>query len=367
MIQKYQIALSFIKSLGPVMAKRLVAYTGSLEAVFSEKTGVLQKIPGIGPRVAAEITASKAEAMELAEKEITFMQKNKLSTLFYLDKNYPARLQHIPDAPLVLYYKGVPEPNDAKILSVVGTRNASTIGTSLCEKIISELSVKHPELVIISGLAYGIDICAHKAALQNQLRTYAVLAHKLNMIYPGIHEKTAEKIIATGAVISECNSRSVFDKYGFVKRNRIVAGMADATLVVESGEKGGSLITAELALSYNRDVLAIPGRPTDSVSKGCNQLIKSNRAALIESAEDIEYILGWKSGKNSINTQKALFIELNEEEEIVLGIVKNQGPVSLDFVSLQTSLPVSKVSPVLLSLEFKNLIRTRPGNCYEKL
>ncbi|MBN2683288.1 MAG: DNA-processing protein DprA, partial [Bacteroidales bacterium] len=363
MSQKYQIALSYIRSLGPVMAKRLVAYTGTLEAVFEEKMGVLQKIPGIGQIVAKEIINSKDEAIASAEKELEFVAKNKLKTLFYLDRNYPSRLQHIPDAPLVLYYKGLPQSNDSKILSVVGTRNASSNGLDVCERIISDLASHHPDLVIISGLAYGVDICAHKAALQNKLRTYAVLAHKLNMIYPNIHEQTAEKIILEGAVISECNSRSLFDKYGFVKRNRIVAGMADATLVIESGEKGGSLITAELALSYNRDVLAVPGRPSDASSKGCNRLIKTNRAAMVETAEDIEYIMGWTINKRNTALQKALFIELNEEEEIVLDIVKKQGPISIDFISLQTNLPVSKVSPVLLSLEFKNLIRTRPGNC----
>jgi len=303
---KYKIAITLIPGIGSITAKKLIAYVGSIEGVFKEKLTNLLKIPGIGKNLANEIYSQ--DVIGKAEEEIKFIEKYNISCLFYLDDDYPNRLKHCEDSPVTLFVKGNCNFNTPKILSIVGTRSATSAGKQICTNIIADLVKNHPDILIVSGLAYGIDIAAHKASLVNNIKTVAVLGHGLDSIYPSVHKIIATKIVKQGALISEFLSKTIIDKNNFVKRNRIIAGISDATLVVESGIKGGSLITANIANSYNRDVFAVPGRIDDKYSEGCNFLIKTNRAALVENASDINYMLGWESSKSEKRIiQKELF------------------------------------------------------------
>jgi DNA processing protein len=286
---KFEIALTLIPGVGSVIAKNLVSYCGSPEAVFKSKESLLLKIPEVGKVVASQII--NHSVFESAEKEVSAVRKKKIETVFYTEKNYPARLKNCIDAPVMLFYKGDIDFNPKKTIAIVGTRNATDYGKNFCETFISDLQ-KH-NVQIVSGLAYGIDICAHKAALKNNLSTVAVLAHGLDRIYPSVHKSTTEKMLDNGGIVSEFITGTNPDRENFPKRNRIVAGMCDAVIVVEASLKGGALITADIASSYNRDVFALPGRIQDEYSQGCNSYIKINKAAMIESATDLEYQLGW--------------------------------------------------------------------------
>ena len=250
------------------------------------------------------------------------------------------------------------------MISIVGTRNATSRGKDICEKIIGDLATGHPDLVIISGLAYGIDISAHKGALANGLKTVGVLGHGFKTIYPSVHRSTAEAILKNGGLLTDFMSDALPERNNFLKRNRIIAGLSDATLVVESGIKGGALITAEMANSYNRDVFALPGRPEDQWSQGCNHLIKNNKAALAESAEDIEYFLDWKPEKSKPPIQKTLFSELSEPEQKIYELVTREGELTIDSICRDLDIPVAKLSALLLQMEFKGLLKCFPGNLY---
>ncbi len=363
---KYKIALSLIPKVGHVTAKKLVAYVGDFEGVFKESKKSLLKIPDIGQTLANNIV--HANVLPLAEKEIEFIEKNNIRVVFYLDEEYPERLKHCIDAPILLYTKGELSLNQRKVLSIVGTRKATDEGVSFCTSLVSALADRGHNPIIVSGLAYGIDATAHKAALDNNLATVAVLGHGLDIIYPASHKLLAKKIIDNGLLITDFPSKSKRDKNNFVKRNRIIAGLSDATIVVESGEKGGALVTADIANSYNRDVFAVPGRVTDTYSKGCNQLIKTNKAALLEKVEDIEYLLGWEpeNKMNQKDIQRHLFVELNDEEKIIVDILKsNTKELPIDTICLKAQMPTSKVSPILLELEFKGILKTLPGKTYK--
>ncbi|MFN8257877.1 MAG: DNA-processing protein DprA [Bacteroidales bacterium] len=358
----FQIGLSFINGIGNLNAKKLLAYIGSVEGIFKEKKQNLLKIPGIGTQLADEISGHKV--FKLAEEELAFIDKQNITTFFYLDKDYPARLKQCEDSPIILYYKGNANLNQPKILSIVGTRKATQYGLENCKLLISSLVEKGHEILIVSGLAYGIDISAHKNALKMGLETVAVLGHGLNTLYPASHKGIANDIILQGGLLSELPSSALLDPAHFVKRNRIIAGLADATIVIESGSTGGSLITAKLANSYNRDVFAFPGRIGDRYSEGCNHLIKTNQAALIENARDIEYIMGWEIKKNEEPVQAQLFVELSEEEKVIVDFLREQGKTSIDIISIAANMPVSKVSSILLKLEFSGVIISYPGKMY---
>ena len=363
---KYKIAITLIPGIGSINAKKLIAYSGSVEGVFREKLNNLMKVPGIGPGLANEIHSHNIFGR--AEEEIKFIERYGISCLFYLDDDYPGRLKHCEDSPVIVFQKGKCNLNETKVLSVVGTRNATVDGKKACIKIISDLSERHPGILIVSGLAYGIDITAHKAAMDNKTNTVAVLGHGLDLIYPSIHKNYATKIIKRGAIISEFLSKTIIDKNNFVKRNRIIAGLSDGTLVVESGIKGGSIITANIANSYNRDVFALPGRPTDEYSAGCNNLIKTNRAALVENAGDIEYLLGWESKTSKKKViQKELFTDLCENEKFIMVLIKEEKEISIDQISNKIKLPISVVSSLLLNLEFAGLLKCSPGKIYSIL
>ena len=359
---KHKIALSLIPRIGDINARKLVSYFGGLEAIFNEPYRNLIKIPGIGSGIAKYIC--ERTYLKTAEKEAEYVMKHNIRTFFYLDNDYPFRLKQCDDSPVLFYYKGDCDLNSPKILSVVGTRNATSRGREQCERIISELAGDHPDLIIVSGLAYGIDITAHKAALSNNIQTIGVLGHGFKTIYPSIHRATADSILRTGGLLTDFMSETLPERNNFLKRNRIIAGISDATLVVESGIKGGALITADMANSYNRDVFALPGRPEDQWSAGCNNLIKTNKAALVENAGDIEYFLSWQTEKAKPPVQKSLFSDLSDTEKKIYEILKKDGEQTIDEISRETGIPVFKLSAQLLQMEFAGLLKCLPGNLY---
>jgi DNA processing protein len=359
---KYYIAIEQIPNVGSITAKKLIAYCGGVEAVFSESKSAISKITGIGNVLVDSILSNRDSAMEMAEKEINFIEKNSIKTFVYTESDYPHRLQACDDSPVVFFAKGDVDFNHSKILSIVGTRNATDYGTELCKKIVADLSVTHKP-VIVSGLAYGIDVCAHKAALQNGLKTIAVMGSGLNIIYPFPHRNIANQILQQGALITDFTSQSIFDRKNFLSRNRIIAGLADATIVVESGKKGGSLVTADIAMSYNRDVLTFPGRVGDEYSAGCNRLVKTNKAALIEDVTDIEYVLGWIS-KSKQPEQLPLFDTLNEKEMLIINYLKEIDMDTIDNISHKTKISMSQLSAMLLTLEFGGYVKSLPGKSY---
>ncbi len=360
---QYKIALNLIPHIGPLLARRLVAYTGSAEAVFTEKKSVLQKIPGIGPQILADLHTS--EILSEAGKEMEYIQKHGIQTYFYLDANYPKRLAECEDAPVILYARGDTDYNTDRVLSVVGTRSATEYGKAITEEIIAGLARSFPKTLIISGLAYGIDICAHRTALKNKLQTVAVLGHGLEFLYPSAHAQIAREIREQGALLTEFRGKRKPDPGNFISRNRIIAGLADATLVVESAPQGGALLTADMANSYNRDVLAVPGRATDLHSKGCNDLIKRNKAALVECSADVEAALGWMAQAAAV--QKQIVFDLTDAENRILNYLMEQGDSPLDLISRFLDLPVATLSAQLLQLEFKGLVKSLPGKVYRKI
>ncbi|MFP4526151.1 MAG: DNA-processing protein DprA [Bacteroidales bacterium] len=362
----YRIAFSMLPNIGPIMAKRILSYTGSIEAVFHEPKKNLLKIPNLGKYTVSKIQS--ADLFKKAEKEIHFCEKYNIDILFYTDKNYPQRLKNCEDAPILLYSKGEVDYNRVKVLSIVGTRHSTERGIENCEKLVKELGNNDKNIIIVSGLAYGIDICAHKSSLKNGNPTVGVLAHGLNTIYPSLHRDIAERMVRNGSLLTEFSSNTKAVSFNFVSRNRIIAGLADATVVVESAHKGGALITADIANSYNRDVFAFPGRITDTQSQGCNHLIKTNKAALIEKARDLEYVLGWEINKTKHKIiQRQLFNELSGKEKKVVEILNDKDSVQIDEISINTGMPASQVSPVLLELEFKGLVKSLPGKRYKIL
>jgi DNA processing protein len=358
----YKIALSLIPNVGPVLARKLVAYTGSVEAVFTEKKSVLEKVPGIGAAKAGGIDANAL--LKKAEEELQNLEKSNIQFLFYLDREYPSRLKECEDAPVVFFYKGKNCFNAPKILSVVGTRRSTPYGEDMCERLINELASAFPELIVVSGFAYGIDICAHKAAISNNLATVAVFGHGVNKVYPQVHQKYVKSTMEKGALVSEFPSDKKPDPGNFVSRNRIIAGLADVTVVIESGEKGGSLLTADMANSYNREVMAFPGRSGDAFSKGCNNLIKNNAAALIESASDLTDYMKWDRATTPDAVQPQLFTSLSPVEEEIINNLKGFDSVSFDQLSRQLSMSVSSLSSHLLNLEFSGIVSALPGKSY---
>lgn len=357
----YQIALTLIPNIGPKLGKELVAYCGGVEAVFKEKTSHLIKIPGIGKETANSIT--RQQVMHRAEQELHFLEKHNIQPYFYLDAGYPQRLKHCVDAPLMLYFRGNSLLNHKKVVAIVGTRQASEYGKEICGQLIKDLA-QHDDLMILSGLAYGIDSCAHRVALENNVPTIAVVAHGLDRIYPAQNYGLAKKMVDQGGVLTEFVSGTIPDRENFPKRNRIVAGMSDAVVVIESGEKGGALITADIANSYNRDVFAVPGRLHDKTSKGCNNLIKTNRAALLESAKDIEYIMRWDAKSELKTIQRKLFIEFTAEEQKIVDVLQQKDALPVDELILATQLHGSMLASALLNLEFEGVVKCLPGKVY---
>jgi len=360
---KYQIGIGLISGVGPMTAKKLIAYIGSVEGIFREKKHLLMKIPGIGVHLANEIV--NQNVLEKAEKEVFYIEKNEIEAIFYTDEKYPSRLKLCEDSPIMLFVKGKANLNAEKIISIVGTRSATSYGKEICEKLISDLKIYNP--LIVSGLAYGIDISAHRAALKNQLSTVAILGHGFRNIYPPDHRNTATEMLdSNGGLITEFFSDDKFEPKNFLRRNRIIAGMSEATIVVESSKKGGAMFTAEMANSYNRDVFAFPARTTDKHSEGCNFLIKINKANLITSAEDVEYLLNWNTEHKSKTQQlENQFITFTEDEQKIISLLKENGKLNIDIIASNVNLSMSETSVLLLNLEFANVIKSLPGKMYD--
>jgi DNA processing protein len=357
------IALSQLEGIGPVTAKKLVAFCGGPRHVFNEKEKHLATIPGVGGITAASVKKSK-QAFLRAEEEMRHIQKLNISVVTYLDENYPRRLKYCDDGPLVLFTRGEMRLNHSRFLALVGTRKPTDYGKKICEEIIAALAPY--DIVVVSGMAYGIDITAHQLCLEHGIETIGVLAQGLDSLYPPLHAPVANKMIKQGGLISEFMTGTGPDQQNFPKRNRIVAGMCDATLVIETGIKGGSMITAGLANDYSRDVFAIPGKVGDEKTRGCNFLIKTQRAQLIENAQDILRIMGWEETvKKNNSVQAQIFPDLGNEELSIYKTLKQKGKIMIDHLALETNLPVSQVGVYLLNLEFKGIVRSLPGKMYE--
>ena len=358
----YRIALSLIPGVGSVLARNLVAYVGSVEGVFKQPLQSLLKIPGIGEVNARRI--KNREIFDKAEEELKFIEKYKIDLHFYTDKTFPRRLKNCVDAPVILYSKGKMNLDEQRVVSVVGTRNATDYGKEMCENLIRDFSERNYPVLVVSGLAYGIDIQAHKMALKYDIPTVGVVAHGLDKIYPSLHADTARKMLGNGGLVSDFPSGTKIDPANFIRRNRIIAGLADATIVVESAQKGGALITADIASSYNRDVFAFPGRADDTYSRGCNRLIRLNGADLIEGINDLEFFMGWEADKKDRIVQSTLFVDLTADEQKVVDLLREKGEMFIDQVSAELEMPTSKASALLLNMEFKNLLVALPGKMY---
>lgn len=356
-----QIALGLIEGIGPISAKRLVSYCGGAQAVFSESKRNLVKIPGIGPGIAQIIASSRT--FDRAEEELVYLEKAGAEHLFYTSTNYPSRLLHCDDGPVSIYIKGALNLNPERIIAVVGTRKATREGRNLCEDLILELA--HSNCTVVSGLAYGIDKTIHEACVQQDLATIGILAHGLDRVYPAAHRSLAHKMTNNGGLVTEFSRGTNPDRENFPMRNRIVAGMVDAVVVVESANKGGSLITAELGLGYHRDVFAFPGRVGDRYSEGCNKLIQSNKAGMLLSASDLIKALSWDVNAKSAHRQLALYENLTSVEEKLVSTLRGAGKLALDEVTVKSDLDLGTASSTLLMLEFKGLIRALPGKIFE--
>ncbi|MDR2681107.1 MAG: DNA-processing protein DprA [Tannerella sp.] len=360
----YLVGLTVLKGVGDVLARHLLQYFGSAEEIFKAKRQSLEKVPGIGGYTAEQIETARAEALKRAEKELVFVDKNKISLYACTDDNYPERLRECQDAPVVFYYKGTADVNAAKIISVVGTRRITGYGREWTEALMTDLAGMFPDIVIVSGLAYGVDVCAHRNALKNNLHTIGVLAHGLDRIYPAAHRNTAVEMLDRGGLLTEFMSGTNPDRENFLRRNRLIAGLSDATIVVESAEKGGSLVTADIAFSYGRDVYACPGRVKDEYSAGCNRLIQMNKAGLIGSARDLVMSLCWDVDANVASRQYALpFTE--KPDHPVIRLLTDKGEFHINQLALEMNLPVHELMPVLFELELGGHIKALPGGVYK--
>lgn len=357
----YQIAIKKLQGIGPARAKKLISYCGGVKEVFNTPKSKMLSVPGLGELTIKNLKPDAA-LME-AEKEVVQIEKNGYRPIFYLDKEYPNRLRHCDDGPLLLYTKGHCDLNAQKVVSIVGTRNLTDYGRKMIERLVAGLS--HHNALIVSGLALGADVMAHKEAMKNGLKTVGVLGSSLDMVYPYQNRSTAEKMMEQGMVVSEFETGTKPDRENFPQRNRIVAGMADVCVVIESQVHGGSMITAKLAMGYNRDVMAFPGSVDAIYSGGCNHLIKSQQAHMIEGIEDLEYTMGWeRNSKETSNGQKQLFVELSDQEKTLFDFLKGKEKESLDNISLSAGIPVSQTSTILLEMEFKGVIKSLPGKMY---
>jgi DNA processing protein len=360
-----QIALTLVPNIGCVQAKILVThFEGDVQAIFKSKIKDLSAVEGIGEVRAKSI--KYFDDFKRAEEELAFVEKYKFQTLFLTDTLYPKKLLNAYDSPTLLYYRGDADLNASKIVAIVGTRNNTDYGKQITEKLVKELSDQ--QVLILSGLAFGVDAIAHRAALKNKLPTVGVLAHGLDKIYPSEHAKLAkEMLLAHGGLLTEFKSGTKPDRHNFPTRNRIVAAMADATVVIETDLKGGSMITAELANGYNKDVFAYPGKSTDAKSAGCNHLIKHNKASLITNGEDLVNMMGWQQVKAKPKKQRELFVELSPNEKVIVDLLVKVESIHIDELYLQSGLTSGEVASALLTLELQSLIVSLPGKMIKLL
>jgi DNA processing protein len=358
----YDIALTYLNGVGGVMARALLAHFGSAEAVFQATAQQLAEVDGMTKAIAESIL--DPNVLEQAHREWQFVLENDIQVLRLNSAEYPSRLVMPRDIPAVLYYKGTPVLQQQRMVSVIGTRQATDYGRKWCEQFVSEL--RELDVCIVSGLAYGIDITAHRAALANGMNTVAVLGHGLNTLYPGEHRKTAQQIVQHGGLLSEYKCNEGIHVTNFAQRNRIVAALADAVVVVETDLKGGSMITVQMALDYKKPVFALPGKPGDRMSKGCNALIKQHKATLIESAADLVQALRWRQKTPRTQAQTSLFVQLSAEEKTLLGLLSSDKATPIDELSIRSGLNIGVISTCLLELECKALVQGLPGKRYLK-
>ena len=357
----YQLALTLVPNIGDVQSKLLVQHFGDAASIFRARSFDLENLEGIGSVRARSI--KEFRDFHIAESELRFIEKFHVKTLFLTDKDYPQRLLNCYDSPTLLFYKGIADLNHSRIIAIVGTRSYTENGKQFTEKLVKDLAESN--IIIVSGLAYGIDAVAHKSALKNEIPTVGVVGHGLDMVYPYDHAGLAKEMIEEdGGLLSEFFSNTTPDKHHFPLRHRIVAGMSHATIVIETNIKGGSMITAKLADSYNRDVFAVPGRTTDKLSSGCNHLIKFNKAHLLTGADDILEVMGWKERKKDRPPQRELFIELSVEESLVVQLLQEKETVHIDEINIRSGLNSSAMAAAILNLELQNVIQGLPGKMY---
>lgn len=363
----FLLALQKVEGVGDIIAKKLLNHFHSAEEIFKAKASQLAAVDGVG-KILLQNLKNKTLFVQ-AEEELQYIQRNNIKVSFFKEEDYPDRLKHCIDSPLLLFTAGNMNLQQKRIISIVGTRQMTSYGMDFCKKLIADLAPLAP--IIVSGFAYGVDIAAHQAAMDNNLQTIGVLAHGLNQIYPKVHKKYLLKMEENGGFMTDFWSTSNPDRENFIKRNRIVAGISEATIVIESADKGGSLITANMANDYNREVFAVPGRTSDKYSQGCNNLIKTQKAHVLTSAADLIYMLNWdfgmgsKSHHDKKSIQKQLFIDLETEEQRIYDFLQKNGKEQMDILAMQCELPIFKLSSLLLSMELKGVVRPLPGKLFE--
>jgi len=351
------IALSMIEKVGPILARYLISYCGGVEQVFESTKSQLSKVPQVGDATIKRLL--DGSAFEKADEQLEFLDKKGIRAYSYLDEDYPQRLKHFETSPVVLYFNGGGELNHPRTIGIVGTRKPTDRGSVICEKLVKGL--KSYNVQIISGLAHGVDSLAHKSAIDQDIPTIGVLGHGHDIIYPAVNRNLSEKMLPSGGTLSEFPIKSRIDREHFPMRNRIIAGMSDALIVVESASSGGSMITAEFANQFNKDVFAVPGRISDEYSQGCNKLIKINKAHLLESAEDIAYIMRWEEADAKKVVQASMFGELDTAEQQIVDILKGKPEINIDELNYQLNMQSSELAAHMIGLEFKGVIKPRPG------
>ncbi|MDB5118506.1 MAG: hypothetical protein JWQ79_3998 [Mucilaginibacter sp.] len=358
----HQVALTYLTNIGSTLSRALATYFGSAEAVFDAPKHRFMDIPGIGEKTIAGLNFN--EALKKAADELKFIEKNNIDVIFFNDSRYPKRLKNCVDAPVLLYSKGNADFNARRVISIVGTRNATEYGKQLCAQLIEELQPYG--VLVISGLALGIDVAAHRECLKHNMSTVGVLGHGLDRMYPSQNKLTADKMLENGGILSEYPSNTIPGRENFPQRNRIVAGMADAVVVIEASIKGGALITAEIANSYNRDVFAFPGRIDDVYSEGCNFLIRNNKAALLTCVADLAYSLGWEKPDNTKPVEQFMLpLDLSADERTIFDIIQqHRAPLAIDDLTIKTNMPMSQLAMNLLNMEMQGFIRSLPGKMY---
>jgi DNA processing protein len=359
----YVLALLKVEGVGDIVAKKLLTHHQEPALIFKTKASQLTAIGGVGTVLLQKL--KDKTIFQKAEAELHFIEKNNIAVSYFQEENYPDRLKHCVDGPVLLFTSGNIQIRNRRIISIVGTRQITSYGLDFCKNLIADLAPLNP--IIVSGFAYGVDIVAHQAAIENQLQTIGVVAHGLNQIYPKTHKKYVAKMEENGGFMTEFWSSSSPERENFVRRNRIVAGISEATIVIESAEKGGSLITANMANEYNRDVFAVPGRASDKYSLGCNTLIKTQKAQLLTNAADLIYHLNWDLETTSKSVQKQLFVTLEDDEQKVYDFLLKNGKETLDDIALECDFPIFKISGILLNMELKGVIRPLPGKYFEAI
>ena len=361
----YTFALTRIPGVGLIGAHNLLRAVDNASDLFLHTQELSRSIPGFPKRLVKSFDCP--DTLRLCEAELQFAEKNRIRVLTAKDADYPSRLRECEDSPLVLFYRGNADLNAMHVVSIVGTRNVTEYGKDMCLRFVGELKELLPDVIIVSGLAYGVDIHAHRAALQNGLDTVGVLAHGLDRIYPNVHRKTAAEMTEHGGLLTEYPSGTSPDRQNFVKRNRIVAGNSDATVVIESAAKGGSLITAEIAESYHRDCFAVPGRVGDVFSEGCNNLIRNNRASLLQSAEELVKAMNWDAPQKTLAAavQRQLFPDLSADEQLVVDLLqKHEEGLQINLLVVESNIAINRLTGILFELEMKGIIRTLAGGMY---